>query len=371
MDTRAGTWTHRLVRLIALAGMLALAGCSSTAPTAPTALIGPCGPALVYPDYAWSPDGSRIAFIISTSLQNAPAPNIFAMNADGKQLRQLTTAGDPVTASWSPDGRWIVFASNGPRNIPRLYVINPDGSGQTALMQPTQNGYLPAWSPDGTHIAYKSYQSLEGMNMALMMMAADGSDQTVLVGGSNIPGSFAWSPDGKRIAFVRMRMGNLEEIDTVDVAAQAVTTLASLGAVNVSLGGWSPDGRLIVYENDDMGGIYTIASDGSGQPKLLAGSNKEHTPSWSPDGRRILFEAWTDGSHFELYTMNPDGSAISRLTTGTLNNTSGEWSPDGRRIVFTSERDGAPDLYVMNSDGSHQTRLTLNPASQRCLQWPF
>ncbi len=90
---------------------------------------------------AWSPDGKKIAY----SRSDAGPFNIWVMNSDGSETRQLTFEGNSSSPSWSPDGRHIVFASaSGGKSA--LYIMRPSGEGLTKI--PSQgNGFSPAWSP--------------------------------------------------------------------------------------------------------------------------------------------------------------------------------------------------------------------------------
>lgn len=111
---------------------------------------------------AWSPDGSRIAF---TSFRNGMR-NVWVMNADGSNPQRLTDAnvggGNPGSggsagdAAWSPDGSKLVYVVGGPQNTATLWIMNADGSGKRQLTTSAiGNAYDPAWSADGLHIAFR------------------------------------------------------------------------------------------------------------------------------------------------------------------------------------------------------------------------
>ena len=141
---------------------------------------------------AWSPDGKRIAFVTSTGVWEH---QIFVMNADGSEVKQLTDDDDAYSLSpeWSPDGSRILFSHFASHSENTgIFEMNPDGSDVRRLrpgyaMQPTR-------SPDATRIAFISGQSLFVMN-------ADGSNATALASGLDWDGELAWSPDGKSIVF--------------------------------------------------------------------------------------------------------------------------------------------------------------------------
>ncbi len=138
-------------------------------------------------DFAWSPDGRRIAF----DSERDGNSEIYVVNSDGGGLRRLTrNAGPDLAPAWSPDGRRIAFA--GSRGI---HVMNADGSGQRNLMRKPTRDFAPTWSPDGRRIAFGSQR--DG-NAEIYVMNADGSGQRNLTRSPWNEGSAAWSPVRKK-----------------------------------------------------------------------------------------------------------------------------------------------------------------------------
>jgi Tol biopolymer transport system component len=142
---------------------------------------------------AWSPDGKRIAFVTSTGVWEH---QIFIMNADGSEVKQLTDDDNAYSLApeWSPDGSRILF-SRSPLHLEDagIFEMNPDGSNVRQLT----SGYFamePTRSPDATRIAFMNGQSLFVMN-------ADGSNAAALASGLDWEGDLTWSPDGKSIVF--------------------------------------------------------------------------------------------------------------------------------------------------------------------------
>jgi Big-like domain-containing protein/WD40 repeat protein len=139
----------------------------------------------------WSPDGTKIAFTTDRDGYGA----IYAMNADGTNQVSLSPGADPA---WSPDGTKIAFEGYG------IYVMNADGSDVRQLTTPGDYPDAdPAWSPDGTWIAFSRgvWNPEFGPTSVVVIMSADGSGGSWLTA-AEYHTDPAWYPDGSKIAFV-------------------------------------------------------------------------------------------------------------------------------------------------------------------------
>ena len=227
-----------------------------------------------------------------------------------------------------------------------IYVINSDGSGLTNLTNNPAQDHAPAWSADGSKIAFTSNRG-EGL-YNLYVMGADGSDPTRLVtiaGPNHRP---HWSPDGSKILVASIYGEGV--IYVVNLGASDLTNLTiDSGLGDGSHASWSPDGSKIVFESRSH--IYVMNADGSNRTDLGEGMR----PAWSPDGSKIAFGELSVG--FSINSINPDGSDRTRLTSQRVPGILTSWSPDGTRIAFKTVSDDV-GVVVMNADGSNQVRMT-------------
>jgi len=233
-------------------------------------------------DPAWSPDGTRIAFVAGAPL------NIYVMKADGSGIRRLSRCDPPPCEdnqpAWSPDGRRLAFVRFGD-----IYVMNADGSSVRRLTHaPTPLGDgQPAWSPDGTRIAFVVLREAPGNVPAIYLMNADGTGVRKLtrcVGEGCLDSQPSWSPDGKQIAFIRDR--GIEIMTYNGAGAATLVQCSRIGScVALSQPEWSPDGTRIAFtlaRADSRSQLLTIQLDSGEITALLPAKLDVCCPSWQP-----------------------------------------------------------------------------------------
>jgi Tol biopolymer transport system component len=272
---------------------------------------------------AWSPDGTKLAFTgydqEGSSSGGGANYDIYTMNEDGSDLRNLTKSSDDVARGasqgppvWSPDGTMLAFEGDDGKTD-GLYVMNADGTGFRWLA----GGLRPVWSPDGSRILFAKKTDL-------YTIALDGTDTTQLTNAPGWDDQPSWSPDGSRIAFVR---GNGGVTSVVVMAADGSDPhqVFQEKGVYPSQPLWSPNGTQLVLDaetttadgNYDM---YLIEADGSHWTDLTQTTERaENWPVWSPDGSLIAFRATPDltvvTDDYQVYLLHTDGSGEERLTT--------------------------------------------------------
>ncbi len=255
--------------------------------------------------------------------------NIYIMNANGSGLSKLTSSGTATGPTFAKGGAKMAF-SQAVNGAQELYTMRPDGSAKTRLTNNADTDDYPAFSPDGTKIAFKSNRGGDGVNQP-----------------SGDPDNEIWvmkaAPESATNIPVRLTNNDATDADP----------------------NWSPDGSKIVFASgraDSDGDIYIMNADGTGQKRLTTSSSNDVTPEFSPNGRKIVFRSNRDGDQ-EIYTMNIDGTGTQKLTNNAVIDYTPNWSPDGTKIVFakgstTSYRDH--QIYTMNVNGSGTQKLTTD-----------
>ena len=233
-----------------------------------------------------SPDGSRVAFVVAD--YESATGDIFVVNRDGTGLRQLTFDSEmDDQPAWSPDGTRIAFRSFRTQLLGDIWVMNADGSNLVNLTPDPLPGLVdesqPAWSPDGKRIAYAGNA---GGNVDIWTMGADGTDKRRLTMTDDFDTEPTWSADGLRIAFRRSTNQIGSDLAVVDAAGGEATRFTQPGdAVTPA---WSPDGKLIAYAVHPLGGgspqIYTMHPDGTNVTLRTSDYawNGGRNPSWIP-----------------------------------------------------------------------------------------
>jgi Tol biopolymer transport system component len=279
----------------------------------------------------------------------------------------------PTPSATPPANGRIVFSSDRVSNY-EIYRMDANGANVTNLTHNAASEYSPAWSSDGTKIAFTSTR--DGGNPEIYVMNADGSNQVRLTNSSGTDTDAAWSPDGSRIAFTSDRGGIRRNIYVMNADGSNPIRLTNTSSGDNFEPTWSPNSAKIAFTSDrnsvDGREIYLMDANGANQINLTQDPQHDDVdPHWSPDGTKIAFQSNRTGVE-GIYVMNANGSNQVRVTGPSTYDFAPAWSPDGLKIVFCSSREVTTqnfEIYVMNADGSDQTRLTNNPAFDERPDW--
>ena len=238
----------------------------------------------------------------------------------------------PVTFRIVCEGpRRIAFVGGSGRDAD-IYVIYSNGTGMTRIITGPGADLDPAWSPDGSKIAFASER--DG-NFEIYSAAPGGGSPVRLTQNAASDSRPAWSPDGSRIAFVSNRDGN-SEIYVMNADGTNQVRLTS-NIASDSDPDWSPDGTRIAFSSDrPPAGIWIMNADGSDLRRLTSNARGDYQPAWSPDGSRIAFSRGVTASSRDIWFVDTDGSNTVAFTTGRENAADPSWSPDGRNVTFAT-----------------------------------
>jgi Tol biopolymer transport system component len=240
-------------------------------------------------------------------------------------VRRRKATGEPVVVA--PETRW--FGPSGAAS----FAVSADGT--TLVREPRPAPSRLAWlDRNGREVAGVGEPGAFG----LVQLAPDGRRAAVDVWGIETGGRDLWS------------------VDTVSGVASRLT----FAAVDAWAPAWSPDGRRLAYAKGDQGppDISVLHLDGKGgEEPLLRAPGIQFPRHWSPDGRLVLYEDYLAGraEQRQLWLLGLDGHA-RRVTSAPVSSYHGRFSPDGRRVAYVSEESGRPDIYVADLDGGRPPR---------------
>jgi len=274
-----------------------------------------------------SPDGTKLAYV---AIDEKNSQQIFVINTDGSGEKKLTDdANKKWGLAWGTDK--IAYISFGNDGLEKIFVINPDGTGNAQLIpdntrQGDSEKYMeawgaPSWSPDGKSLVYTSLDEI-GMQK-MYKVNADGSGKTAVLDEISRQWSPAFSPDGKNIVYVSYPLEKYkEELFIVDIAGTARKQL-TFDEIKKNYPVWGPDGTIVFvsYESVTSSGeeLFAIDQDGKNRRLFINEDFKQRYPSFSRDGRKFAYAAIDAAGNIKIAVGDVTGitAATTAITTAT------------------------------------------------------
>ena len=285
-------------------------------------------------------------------------------------LPQFTSG--PGSLAWAPDSRELVYSMAG-----SLWRQRTDATVAEQLTDGPGYDYQPDWSPDGRFIVYASAQG-EAIELMLLELGSGRTRQLTHGGAVNVEPR--WSPDGRRLLYAstayhrhfhvfaaEFRDGELGE--PIRLTGETKSPLPRYyyspydQEINPT---WTRDGQSIVYiSNRDRiygtGGFWRAAAAPGAEPVELRyeETSWQARPEFSPDGQRIVYSSYLGRNWMQLWLMPANGGEPFPLTYGEWDETAPRWSPDGTQIAFISNREGDTQLRLLALPGGDSRALEV------------
>ncbi|MFB3815734.1 MAG: TolB family protein [Terriglobales bacterium] len=325
---------------------------------------------------AKSPAGSQSS---SAPVEKGPA---MPQEKHLSNLRQLTFGGQNAEAYFSADGRQLIFQSTrGGLKCDQIFAMNLDGSNVRQLSSGKGRTTCAYFFPDGKKILYSSTELRGGPECPpppdyskgyrwavyptydILVANADGSNPRPLTH-EGYNAEAAISPDGKKIVFTSTRDGDLDIYTMQSHGTQVNRLTTELGYDGGAF--WSRDGQWIVYRAYHPKApeeiteykellkqnlikpmnleLWVMRADGSDKRQITHNGAANFGPYFFPDGKRIIFSSnllshdVNEMGNFEIFAINVDGSGLERITYNPTFDGFPMFSPDGKKLVFASNR---------------------------------
>lgn len=251
--------------------------------------------------------------------------------------------------------------------VNRLVVADSDGYGEQTVLAINEPIMSPAWSPDGSHLAYVSFEQDHAVVYVQSLLTNQRRVVANFRGSNSAP---AWSPDGKQLAVVLTRDGG-SQIYLVRADGSDLHRITFSGAIDTEPN-FSPDGQYILFTSDRGGSpqIYRLPVDGGGAERLTFDGGNNFSPRYSPDGKGFVFAHLTDG-RFYIATQDFETKQMQLLTEGGWEKKP-SFAPNGKLILFATEVQGRGILATVSSDGRVKQRMFPQAGDIREPTWgPF